>query len=111
MIHQSANRFRFFKAWGLCAAIALILTGCRSKEEGNGDPPPAKVVEVTNMTLIAIPAKDVAKFPVVKAGAMEAPAELNATGTVFPDVSREVPVISLANGRVVDIKTDRKSVV
>ena len=30
--------------------------------------------------------------------------ELNATGTVFPDVSREVPVISLANGRVVDIQ-------
>jgi cobalt-zinc-cadmium efflux system membrane fusion protein len=29
---------------------------------------------------------------------------LNATGSVFPDVSREVPVISLANGRVVDIK-------
>ena len=30
--------------------------------------------------------------------------ELNATGSVFPDISREVPVISLANGRVVDIK-------
>ena len=31
--------------------------------------------------------------------------ELTATGTVFPDIAREVPVISLANGRVVDIKT------
>ena len=30
---------------------------------------------------------------------------MKATGTVFPDMSREVPVISLANGRVVDIKT------
>jgi cobalt-zinc-cadmium efflux system membrane fusion protein len=29
---------------------------------------------------------------------------LNVTGSVFPDISREVPVISLANGRVVDIK-------
>ena len=29
---------------------------------------------------------------------------MNATGAVFPDISREVPVISLANGRVVDIK-------
>ena len=29
---------------------------------------------------------------------------MNATGSVFPDISREVPVISLANGRVVDIK-------
>ena len=26
------------------------------------------------------------------------------TGSVFPDISREIPVISLANGRVVDIK-------
>ena len=30
--------------------------------------------------------------------------KLNVTGSVFPDISREVPVISLANGRVVDIK-------
>ncbi len=29
---------------------------------------------------------------------------MNATGAVFPDISREVPVISLANGRVVEIK-------
>ena len=35
---------------------------------------------------------------------VESAGELNATGAVFPDVSREVPVISLANGRVVDIK-------
>ena len=37
-------------------------------------------------------------------GKIESAAELNVTGTVFPDISREVPVISLANGRVVDIK-------
>ena len=35
---------------------------------------------------------------------VEAASELNVTGAVFPDISREVPVISLANGRVVDIK-------
>ncbi|MGC1424092.1 MAG: efflux RND transporter periplasmic adaptor subunit [Terracidiphilus sp.] len=105
MIKQSANRFHFLRVVGLFGAIALALTGCRRKDEGNGDPPPAKVIEVSNMSLITIPAKEVSKFPVVKAGQMEAPAELNATGTVFPDVSREVPVISLANGRVVDIKT------
>ena len=29
---------------------------------------------------------------------------MNVTGSVFPDIAREVPVISLANGRVVDIK-------
>jgi membrane fusion protein, heavy metal efflux system len=105
MTIPSANRFRFSKALGFCAIVILILGGCKSKEEGNGDPPPAKVVEISNMSSITISSKDVAKFPVVRAGQMEAPAELKVTGTVFPDVSREVPVISLANGRVVDIKT------
>jgi cobalt-zinc-cadmium efflux system membrane fusion protein len=87
------------------AVFCLALAGCKSKDEGSGAPPPAKVVEVSNMSLITIPAGDAGKFPIVKAGEIEAPAELTATGTVFPDVSREVPVISLANGRVVDIKT------
>jgi membrane fusion protein, heavy metal efflux system len=86
-------------------SLTVGTAGCGSKDEGNGAPPPAKVVEVADMNLITIDKNDVNKFPVVEAGKMEAPAELNATGTVFPDISREVPVISLANGRVVDIKT------
>ncbi len=56
------------------------------------------------MSLITVDGKDAAKFPVTAAGQIEAAAELNATGSVFPDISREVPVISMANGRVVDIK-------
>ena len=56
------------------------------------------------MSLITIDPKDAAKFALVTAGKFDAPSELNATGAVFPDISREVPVISLANGRVVDIK-------
>ena len=89
----------------LGAALCLILSGCNSKDEGSGAPPPAKVVEVSNMSLITIPAADAKKFPIATAGQMEAPAEFTATGAVFPDIAREVPVISLANGRVVDIKT------
>jgi len=89
----------------LAASSPLILSGCKSKDEGSGAPPPAKVIPVSDMNLITIDQKDVAKFPIVAAGQIEAAAQLQATGTVFPDVSREVPVISLANGRVVDIKT------
>ncbi len=58
-----------------------------------------------DMNVITIDKDDVAKFPLVSAGQVESASELTATGTVFPDISREVPVISLANGRVVDIKT------
>jgi cobalt-zinc-cadmium efflux system membrane fusion protein len=87
------------------SALSLVLAGCKSKDEGSGAPPPANVVQVSNMSLITIPAADAGRFPIVTAGQIEAQAQLTATGTVFPDVAREVPVISLANGRVVDIKT------
>jgi cobalt-zinc-cadmium efflux system membrane fusion protein len=43
------------------------------------------------------------QFPVVIAGDYMAAPELNVTGAVSPDVSRQVPVPSLASGRVVEI--------
>ncbi len=95
-------------AWvkSLPATIVLLtmLTGCASKEKGDPAPPPAKVIQVEDMNLLTVDSKDAARFPVVEAGQMEAAAQLTATGTVAPDISREVPVISLANGRVVDIR-------
>ena len=84
---------------------ASFLTGCKSKDQGDGAPPPAQVVHVADMNLITVDKNDVPKFTVVAAGQVDTPSELKATGTVSPDISREVPVISLANGRVVDIKT------
>jgi membrane fusion protein, heavy metal efflux system len=104
--HFSSKRYSIVQivlAAGACFAIAL--SGCHGKEEGDGAPPPAKVIEVSDMNLITIDKNDVAKFPLTAAGQIDAPSELKATGTVFPDISREVPVISIANGRVVDIKT------
>ena len=89
----------------LAASAALVLSGCKAKDSGDGAPPPAQVVQVADMNLITIDKNDVAKFPLVPAGQIETASELTATGAVFPDISREVPVISLANGRVVDIKT------
>ena len=99
---------RYFIAQIVLASGALLtmaLSGCQGKEAGDGAPPPAKVIEVSDMNIITIDKNDVAKFPLTVAGQIEAPSELKATGTVFPDISREVPVISIANGRVVDIKT------
>jgi cobalt-zinc-cadmium efflux system membrane fusion protein len=43
------------------------------------------------------------QFPLATVTAYQAPSELTVTGTVNPDVSRAVPVISLASGRVVEI--------
>jgi len=86
------------------ALLGIALTGCKGNVQADGAPPPAQVIQVPDMNLIAIDSKDVSKFPLVAAEKIEAAAELTATGAVFPDVSREIPVISLANGRVVDIK-------
>jgi cobalt-zinc-cadmium efflux system membrane fusion protein len=86
-------------------ALLLLPAGCKTKDDGDGTPPPAKVVHVADMNTITVNQADAGKFEVVTAGQIEAPTELRATGTVFPDISREVPVISLANGRVVDIRT------
>ena len=86
----------------VCGLIAV--TGCKDKSEGNTAPPTPQVVQVPDMNLLTIDPHEVSKFPIVTAEKVEVATEVNATGSVNPDVSREVPVISLANGRVVDIK-------
>ena len=90
-------------ALALAALCGLALSGCKSNE-GDGAPPPAKVIQVADMNLVTIDANDVAKFPLATATQIESASELTATGSVFPDIVREIPVISLANGRVMDIK-------
>jgi cobalt-zinc-cadmium efflux system membrane fusion protein len=81
----------------------LAITACRSKQEtGNGAPPATNVVTTGDMSLVSVDKPD--QFPLVRAESYDAPAELDVTGSVFPDIAREVPVISLASGRVVDIK-------
>jgi cobalt-zinc-cadmium efflux system membrane fusion protein len=90
-------------ALALAALCGLALSGCKSNE-GDGAPPPAKVIQVADMNLVTIDANDVAKFPLATATQIESASELTATGSVFPDIAREIPVISLANGRVMDIK-------
>jgi membrane fusion protein, heavy metal efflux system len=88
----------------LAALFGLALSGCKGKDEGDGAPPPTKVIQVADMNLVTIDANDVAKFSLTAATQVESASELTATGSVFPDIAREIPVISLANGRVVDIK-------
>jgi cobalt-zinc-cadmium efflux system membrane fusion protein len=90
----------------LAASLCLVLSGCKAKDQGDSAPPQnQKVITVSDMNLITIDKDDVPKFALVSAGQIESASELTATGTVFPDISREIPVISLANGRVVDIGT------
>ena len=85
-------------------SVSVFVFGCKSKDAGDTAPPPVKVVHVADMNLITVAPSDAAKFPIATAESIEASSELTATGSVVPDISREIPVLSLANGRVVDIK-------
>ena len=85
-------------------AACLSMVACEKKfNPADGAPQSSKPKEVGDMSLVTVDKPD--QFPLVSAEGIEAPAELKVTGTVNPDISREVPVISLASGRVVDIKT------
>jgi cobalt-zinc-cadmium efflux system membrane fusion protein len=88
---------------GVLFALSLALTSCKKEANGEVSTPQLPVVTTGEMSLVSVDKPD--QFPLAAADAYSAAAELNVTGTVFPDVSREVPVITLANGRVVNLKT------
>jgi membrane fusion protein, heavy metal efflux system len=79
----------------------MAISACK-KEEGGTGPVPLPVVQTGDMSLVSVDKPD--QFPLVQAESYDAFGQLIATGTVFPDIAREIPVISLASGRVVDIK-------
>jgi membrane fusion protein, heavy metal efflux system len=86
-----------------CLAAFASMSACKKEfTPADGAPPSPQVVQTGDMSLVSVDKPD--QFPVIAAEQREAAAELKVTGAVFPDVSREIPVISLANGRVVDIK-------
>jgi membrane fusion protein, heavy metal efflux system len=86
-----------------CLLVVLLLTACRQKfDPASGASPAAQVEEVGNAGVVTV--GHPSEFPLVAAGRIEAPHRLSVTGSVFPDINREIPVISLASGRVVDIR-------
>jgi cobalt-zinc-cadmium efflux system membrane fusion protein len=93
------------KACSLLACISslLLLSGCgRAQADTRAEaPPPARVVPAFDVSIFSVEHPE--QFPIAASTAETAAPELVVTGTVVPDVSRNVPVISLASGRVVAI--------
>jgi len=83
--------------------MACLLVGCsNTKTDPNaGAPPPLKVEHIENGNVFQVEHPE--RFAVSTAIAHTFTSELTATGTVNPDVSKNVPVISLAAGRVVEV--------
>ena len=83
----------------------LLLQACSSVkgDTTDGAPPPAKVVPFPDAALFSVDHPE--QFPLAAATEHPSTSELVVTGTVTPDVSRNVPVVSLASGRVMVIHT------
>lgn len=88
----------------LLGVVSAFLTGCGSSKANPAAeaPPSADVIHESNAGTVQVDHPE--RFQLVAAGEYQSAATLNATGSVSPDVSRQVPVISLASGRVVDIR-------
>jgi membrane fusion protein, heavy metal efflux system len=88
----------------VCMFGTLVLSGCSSgKADPKAEAPPAASVE-PDLDANNFKVDHPDQFPLATAVAYKAVPALNVTGVVQPDISRAVPVISLASGRVVAIK-------
>ncbi len=87
-------------------AAALILAGCGAKgdtpDPDAGAPPPTKVVQDGDPGMVTVDRPE--EFPLATAVARRSAPQMNVTGVVSVDVSRNIPVVSLASGRVVDVR-------
>jgi cobalt-zinc-cadmium efflux system membrane fusion protein len=96
---------RLLLAGALSVALCVLGTGCSkpaAAQPGAGTGPASTAVEPdldANNFKVAHPER----FPLATAGEHVAAPELNVTGVVNPDVSLQVPVPSLATGRIVEI--------
>jgi membrane fusion protein, heavy metal efflux system len=89
---------------GICLGLALLVGGCDAKvhaDAASAAPPAATVERESDGSLFKVDHPE--QFPLATAAEHDSAPELNVTGSVNPDVSRNVPVISLASGRVVEI--------
>src|ERR1700730_9680779 len=87
----------------LSPALAVLLAGCGgSKADPKAEaPPPVTVEREQDANLVTVEHPE--RFPLVMAVEYISTSQLVTTGAISPDVSRTVPVISLAAGRVVGV--------
>ncbi len=90
-----------------CAGLALLVASCegkvKAKEGAPGGTGPLAVTVEPDLDTNNFKVEHPEQFPLAAAGEHVAAPELNVTGVVSADVSRQVPVPSLATGRIVDI--------
>jgi cobalt-zinc-cadmium efflux system membrane fusion protein len=83
--------------------VLLALSACKKERDdpAAGVPPQAKVVTAFEAAEFSVDHPE--QFPLTVSVEDRAVSQLAVTGTVNPDITRTVPVISLASGRIVGI--------
>jgi membrane fusion protein, heavy metal efflux system len=84
------------------AGLAATLACAKHNDPAAEAPPPPNVVLAAEPSLFGVDRPE--QFPLATATEHQALSELVVTGTVTPDIARNVPVVSLASGRVVGIQ-------
>jgi cobalt-zinc-cadmium efflux system membrane fusion protein len=83
-------------------ALMLVLSGCSTHADPSAEaPPPAHVEHEPDLNIVKVDHPE--QFALVSATQEMARSQLQVTGAISPDVSRNVPVVSIATGRVVEI--------
>lgn len=92
-----------FETTALFLGLSLVLGGCgQGKSDPRAEaPPPAKVEHEQDLNIVQVDHPE--EFPLAIAVPHDGTTQLVATGVVNPDVSRTLPVVSLASGRVIQI--------
>ena len=91
---------------GIAALLSLLLAGCDRKVKADtlaGEPAPVEVEHKHGASLVTV--DDPERFSLATATRYVSAPELKVTGVVSADVSRNVPVISIATGRILEIRT------
>jgi cobalt-zinc-cadmium efflux system membrane fusion protein len=97
-----AARARRLASTLLCIGLGLIAGCSKNPSDPASEAPPAVSVQAdADPSLVKV--KNPEAFPLATVAGIQAPSKLNVTGTVAPDISRTIPVISIASGRVVAI--------
>jgi len=85
----------------ISSLLALAGCGAAHGDPAQEAPPPATVVPGPDAALVSVEHPE--QYPLAPATAHEAFSALAVTSVVTPDIARNVPVVSLASGRVVAI--------
>lgn len=84
--------------------VGLFLAGCgKAQNDPNAGAPPPLRVERADPNTFQVEHPE--QFPLIAAVEHVSTSQLKVTATINPDISKSVPVISLATGRVVEIQT------